>query len=339
MPSTSELTTALQVACEPFADDRLHHCQLRIADCEGNVCTLAGSALDQATLDGVLQRLTADLPQMTFRTDAVRVLRQDSPRTVVTTNVAGVYAQASFASELVTQVMTGWPLEALDEDGDWAFTRQADGYLGWVYRAYLGGPAENPATHLVTAPILPLRERPEDQALLLGRLGAGALVAIIGRQDRWRLVQLPDRRMGWVQVDGVRPLDEGPTDEETLRGRLAADALTFMGTPYRWGGSTGFGIDCSGFVRLLHWLNHISIPRDADMQFQAGEPVHPPFKPGDLFFFKSEGSRRTVTHVGMSLGSWKMIHASISRNGVYIDDVQQVIHLKATFVAARSFVP
>ena len=110
-----------------------------------------------------------------------------------------------------------------------------------------------------------------------------------------------------------------------------------MGIPYLWGGTSGNGIDCSGFVRLLHRWIGVEIQRDADMQCSAAKPVEASYEVGDLFFFAEDDSNRKITHVGMSLGGWKMIHSSRSRNGVYIDDVQEVNFLKEIFVSAGSF--
>ena len=110
-----------------------------------------------------------------------------------------------------------------------------------------------------------------------------------------------------------------------------------IGVPYLWGGISGNGIDCSGFARLLHRWVGVKIPRDADMQNAAARPVGPPFEVGDLIFFAESGSQRKVTHVGISLGGWQMIHSSRSNNGVYIDNVQERESLRQMFVSAGSF--
>jgi cell wall-associated NlpC family hydrolase len=81
------------------------------------------------------------------------------------------------------------------------------------------------------------------------------------------------------------------------------------------------------------------------MQYDAGQPVEPPFQPGDLLFFGGDGgglpasrsAGRSITHVGISLGGWRIVHSSRARNGVYEDDVQAVEGLRERFVGARTF--
>ncbi len=72
------------------------------------------------------------------------------------------------------------------------------------------------------------------------------------------------------------------------------------------------------------------------MQCDAAKPVEPPFEIGDLIFFSEDDDKR-ITHVGMSLGGWKVIHSSRSHNGVYVDDLQVRKSLMDIFVGAGSY--
>jgi cell wall-associated NlpC family hydrolase len=91
-------------------------------------------------------------------------------------------------------------------------------------------------------------------------------------------------------------------------------------------------------AQLLHrWVGINTLPRDADLQYEAGKKIEPPFQPGDLLFFGEKGEKRSITHVAISMGNWRIIHSSRSHNGVYIDDVQEVEHLRDSFIGAATF--
>jgi cell wall-associated NlpC family hydrolase len=153
--------------------------------------------------------------------------------------------------------------------------------------------------------------------------------------DGW--LRISANKTGWIPSLALRALTELPETIEQKRATLIEDSMRMIGVPYLWGGASGNGIDCSGFARLLHrWLG-IEIPRDADMQCDAAKPVELPFEVGDLLFFSDGEGKRQITHVGVSLGGWRMIHSSRGNNGVYIDDVQERQSLKDNFVSAGSF--
>ncbi|MCI4669352.1 MAG: C40 family peptidase [Bacteroidia bacterium] len=91
---------------------------------------------------------------------------------------------------------------------------------------------------------------------------------------------------------------------------LPSIAFTFMHTPYLWGGSSSFGIDCSGFTQRIYRINGRYLPRDSRDQEGLGNRVNfEESRAGDLAFF-SKPMREKVTHVGLIIDNDRIIHAS-----------------------------
>jgi hypothetical protein len=341
-----QISVALDEIVAAYRDTRIHYCRLEVAALDGGRYALAGVVLDGITLSGVTSGLSARFPGLVFDASRVRVLRGGVPCVMVAaTNVTGLYAGSSFLAEMVSQLLNGWPLEVLLEEGRWAFVRLLDGYLGWAYEPYLAEVAIPAPTHIVCEPVSLLRIAPDADAPSVNRILGGTAVVAEGR-GKWTHVKLsgdPSAPLrpeleGWVPAADLRALSAMPADEAGRRRQVVADAALFAGVPYLWGGCTAFGIDCSGFAQLLHRLSGVLIPRDADMQYDAGQPVEYPYRPGDLLFFgESDAEARKITHVAVSLGGWHIVHSSRSRNGVHVDDVQAVEHLRESFVGARTF--
>ncbi|OBA00354.1 C40 family peptidase [Halomonas sp. G11] len=89
------------------------------------------------------------------------------------------------------------------------------------------------------------------------------------------------------------------------RALILSHAQQALGTPYRFGGNSPDGLDCSGLVEMVYRAAGINVPRTADQQFRQLATVDAP-RPGDLLFF---GSRQKATHVGIYRGQGQMIHA------------------------------
>jgi len=236
---------------------------------------------------------------------------------------------------LSSELCYGTELDVLDEQGRWVFTRQRDGYLGWTYRPYLGEGSAPTSTHLVLAPAIEIRAEPNEASEVTTRLVSGTGLTVEEMRDGWSHVKA--NKSGWVRSQYLRSINDLPNSLEEKRALLIKDAQRMIGIPYLWGGTSGNGIDCSGFVRLLHRWVGVDIPRDADIQCSTAKPVEPPYKVGDLFFFAEDDSKRNISHVGISLGGWKMIHSSRTRNGVDADNIQEAKYLKDIFVSAGSF--
>lgn len=91
---------------------------------------------------------------------------------------------------------------------------------------------------------------------------------------------------------------------------MVESAIKMLDVPYRWGGKSAMGIDCSAFVQLCAKVAGYKLPRDAYQQAQCGEIISSlaDAKAGDLAFFKNEDDK--ITHVGIMLSNDKIIHAS-----------------------------
>ena len=89
-----------------------------------------------------------------------------------------------------------------------------------------------------------------------------------------------------------------------------AKAQEYIGTPYKWGGSSTSGFDCSGLVQNVFGKLGIKLPRTAAAQAKEGVSVDlNNIQPGDLVFFKNTDNRNGITHVGIYQGDGKFIGA------------------------------
>ncbi len=107
------------------------------------------------------------------------------------------------------------------------------------------------------------------------------------------------------------------------RGEVVKETMTFLNTPYLWGGMhPQTGMDCSAFVKLVYGKAGLGLPRVARDQFAQTLRLSPSgVLPGDIIFFamKNPGTAK-VDHVGIYVGKGFFVHASFT-NGVHIDSV------------------
>ena len=108
---------------------------------------------------------------------------------------------------------------------------------------------------------------------------------------------------------------EQPGDAVVMR------AAQMLGVPYRYGGRTPSGFDCSGLVYYTHAGAGITVPRTAQQQYEQAEPLAiSKLEPGDLLFYGK--NRRSVSHVVVYTGNGQFIHAPGSGRTVSYESLE-----------------
>ena len=124
---------------------------------------------------------------------------------------------------------------------------------------------------------------------------------------------------------------------EDERGMLVKVAKSFAGAPYRYGGDSVRGLDCSAFVKKVYDIFEVQLPRTAREQYCAGPKVaQNDLTTGDLVFFRTRKQVTYPTHVGIYVGDGRFIHASsYCRQGVRISSLAEDYYSKRFMGAVR----
>lgn len=224
-------------------------------------------------------------------------------------------------STIQDEGLYGMPVQILESiNATWAKIRTYYHYDGYVPlkalnlledKKWENWQKSQSARRVILSPFVDVLACPKVQGICLQTLTRGALVTLIQSYDNgWSSIRLNDETKGYVKTRALGTYQTRPEieEEKILRKRIVQTALSYLGTPYRWGGKSPLGIDCSGLVSMAYLLNGIVIYRDA--KIKEGFPIHPidvaQKKPADLFYYPG--------HIAMYIGRDEYIHAT-AHNG------------------------
>lgn len=142
-----------------------------------------------------------------------------------------------------------------------------------------------------------------------------------------------------IEVKSKRKEKSYKKQTPTLADKVIWTAVSYKGTPYRYGGTTRRGMDCSGLVQKSFAARGVWLPRSSnDMSGKGYEIPLYKTKRGDLLFFRTNPRRpRRITHVGLvtsvKRGVVYFIHAS-TRRGVIVSNMNENYY-RRNFVKAK----
>ena len=114
---------------------------------------------------------------------------------------------------------------------------------------------------------------------------------------------------------------------------VSGTALSLRGAPYRDGGDTPTGFDCSGFVKYVYERNGVAMPRQVRDQYRIGTTVdRDRLRPGDLVFFSTVAPG--ASHVGIMIGGDQFVHAPSEKGVVRVESLSQA-YWASRFVGAK----
>ena len=231
-------------------------------------------------------------------------------------SVVPMRREASHESELVSELLFNDIYEVIDENDEWVKIRCLyDSYEGWVRKLQ----------HFE------IDDKEYNECL---------------KKDKYIITSPISYYNNKVLSFGSKIFEERENSillRKQFDSRIMVEsAIKLLDTPYRWGGKSVMGIDCSAFVQLCAKVAGFKLPRDASQQVNHGVTVNflSDARSGDIAFFENEN--RKITHVGILLSNDKIIHASgkvridtLDQTGIFNKETNRHTHVLSVIKRLR----
>jgi len=253
---------------------------------------------------------------------------------IINISVSNHYSEPAYDSEVISQGILGEQVEILKYHPPFTMIRQADGYESWISsEQVVAGKKSEGRRVTVRSHFMRIYREPSISSESVRDGVIGSVLVVVHEEKEWFRVVLPDMTEGWAEKRHFGTLPGFSVKS------IVTFAREFLGYQYAWGGRSPKGFDCSGFVQAIFNLHGVSISRDARQQQRANmiSTDYGDAEPADLLFFGN--SPENVTHVAISLGDLRFIHASgwIKSNSLKKTDQDFSEHHLQTFISVNRY--
>lgn len=266
-------------------------------------------------------------------------------KAIVKTMIARLHAEPNESSELIDEVLYGMTVEILEENHQgWVLIQTEYRYEGFCKKEDLLLVEETSewlteAKHVICQNFADILTEPRIQSGNLTTVVRGSVIRVVTSDDHaeWEKVELVTGEVGYTRKHWLQPkVEQNYLSEQQFRDQVVQSALSYLTTPYRWGGKSPLGIDCSGLCSMAYMLNGVYIYRDAKIVegFPIKEISMDNIQKGDLLYFPG--------HIAMYMGDDLYVHSSLGGNEVSINSLNEAHphyrkDLATTITAVGSF--
>ncbi len=278
------------------------------------------------------QKLLENLNSLDIKYDnRIRVLPDsavgNNKFAIAINSVINIRSKPKHSAELGTQGLLGMPLKILDKKGDFYRIQTPDKYISWVDKGGIKKMNKEDFENwnyrkkiIFTKNFGYVYADKNENSKIISDITLGGVLRYKSLNSKFYEVEYPDNRKGFIKKDEAIFYESWLQNLVSSKENIETTANNMLGFPYLWGGTSSKGMDCSGFTKMVYFMNGVVIPRDASQQINAGKTVDVnldfiDLQKGDLLFFGTKASKKTkqrVVHVGIWLGNDKMefIHSS-----------------------------
>ena len=322
-----EISNAIKSDFAPDGRSKTWETKLSVSEVDGSMI-LKGSTTEKEAKEALLKALSEKGISVL---DSMVVLPDpglgDKVYGVTISSVINLRTSASYSSESATQTIMGTPLRLLEKRSYWTRVVTPEGYIAWVtsgsvqemdkeeYNKWMSAKKLIITTHYTL-----FRELPSVASTVVSDGVMGNIALYIGERAGFYEVCLPNGKTAFVPKDHAMDYDKWLDGRDPSPANIIATAKQFLGFPYMWGGTSIKAMDCSGFTKIVYYLNGAIILRDASQQVTTGDEIDisngfDNLTTGDLIFFGSKAtaeSKERITHVGIYIEDGEFIHSATS---------------------------